>query len=321
MVAMSKPIEPYKCAFSISNEILVSAASIAFKLGRLSLTHEHRADADDFALATKSTLALEGIELKPAQMRGIRREEDVPSAVTASKVYGLYARMPRIDPYDPAFLAQFEKEIWPDGVPYRLSRRVATFPYTIPMHAKVDSLIKGLYAFAQNGKGKIHPLTLGCLFYFEILAIRPYSEFNDLFARYMLKAFIGTYSANLYCLPLERLMLLHKEELEQAYAASVEKADTAPFVTLMMDLIEQGVDSLLRRSVKKNPESSPLVLKMLEKMENGRYYSATELCELLGLKSRLGLQKNYIKPGLEGRVLEMSNPVSPTDRTQRYRKK
>ncbi len=320
-MGMSKPIEPYKCAFSISNEILVSAASIAFKLGRLSLTHEHRADEDDFALATKSTLALEGIEIKPSQMRGINRGDDVPSAPLANAVRRLYEKMSHIDPYDPAFIEQFEKAIWKDGVPHRMSRRVASFPYPIPMHAKVAPLMKGLYSFANNGKGKIHPLTLGCLFYFELLAIQPYSEYTGLLARYLLKAFIGTYSPNFYCLPLERLMLVHKDEIEQAYAASVERADTAPFVTCMMALIEEGVDALLRRSVKKEPASSPLVQKMLDKMEPGRFYSATELCALLGLKSRLGLQKNYIRPGLEGRVLEMSNPVSPTDRMQRYRKK
>ena len=319
-MGMSKPIEPYKAAFSISNEILVSAASIAFKLGRLSLTHEHRADVDDFALATKSTLALEGVEIKPSQMRGINKGHDVPSAPLASAVYGLYAMMPKIDPYDPEFLKTFEARIWPDGVPHRLSRRVASFPYPIPMHARIEPMMKGLYGFANNGRGKIHPLTLACLIYFELLAIEPYSEYNGLLARYLLKAFIGNYSPNLYCLPIERLMLVRKDELDKAFAASVERADTAPFVTAMMALIDEGVDTLLRRSVKKAPEQSQTVRRMLEKMEDGRYYSAAELCELLGLKSRLGLQKNYIRPGLEGKVIEMSNPVSPTDRTQRYRK-
>lgn len=317
---MTKPIEPYKCAFSISNDILMSAANIAFKLGRLSLTHEHCADEDDFALATKCTLALEGVNVTPSQMRALNRGEDIESAPVLSAVRRLYARMPRIDPYDPAFQQAFEEAIWPDGVPYRMSRRVASFPYSIPMHAKVGALIGGLYSFAQGGKGKIHPLTLGCLFYFEILAIQPYSEYNNLFARYMLKAFIGSYSSNLYCLPLEQLMLQQKDEIDQAYAASVEKADTAPFVTCMMALLEKGVDMLLRRSVKKPAVHSPLVNKMLSLMEEGRYYSAQELCDLLGLKSRLGLQRNYIKPALEGKVLAMSNPLSPTDRSQRYRK-
>ena len=318
---MAKQIEPYKCAFSISNEILTSAASIAFKLGRLSLTHEHEADADDFALATKSTLALEGIEIKPSQMRGINKGDDVPSHPLASAVNRLYAKMPKIDPYDASFPQVFEAAIWPDGVPHRMSRRVASFPYPIPMHARIEPMMKGLYAFANGGKGRIHPLTLGCLFYFELLAIQPYSEYTGILARYLLKAFLGSYSPNLYCLPLERLMLVHKDEIDKAYASSVERADTAPFVTCMMALIDEGVTSLLRRAVKKEPEQSPLVTKMLGLMEDGRFYSATELCALLELKSRLGLQKNYIKPGLEGKVLEMSNPVCPTDRTQRYRKK
>ncbi|MCR5349166.1 MAG: hypothetical protein K6E59_06150 [Bacilli bacterium] len=318
---MSKQIEPYKCAFSISNSILSSVASIAFKLGRLSLTHEHKADIPDFALATKSTLELEGVEIKPSQMRGINKGQPVPSAPLASAIYSLYASMPRIDPYDPEFPKAFEEKVWPDGVPHRLSRRVASFPYPIPMHARIPAMMNGLYSFARSGKGKIHPLTLGCLYYFELLAIEPYSEYNGVLARYLLKAFLGTYSANLYCLPLERLMFVHKAQIDEAYAASVERADTAPFVTYMLTLIEEGVDSLLRRSVKKAPEQSAGVKKLLAVMEDGVFYSASELCALLGLKSRLGLQKNYIRPGLEAKAIEMSNPVSPTDRTQRYRKK
>ncbi len=318
---MGKPLEPYKCAFSISNEILSSAANVSFKLGRLSLTHDHEADVEDFALATKSTLALEGVEIKASQMRGINKGEEVPSHPLATTVNALYAKMPRLDPYDPGFITTFETSIWPEGVPHRMSRRVASFPYPIPMHARIEAMIKGLYAFAKGGKGRIHPFMIGSLVYFELLAIQPYSEYTGILARYLLKAFIASYSPNLYSLPLERLLLIHKDDIDEAYAKSVEKGDTAPFVLAMLKIIEEGVDGLLRRSVKKAPEQSPLVLKMLAKMEDGRFYSATELCALLGLKSRLGLQKNYIKPGLEGKVLEMSNPVSPTDRTQRYRKK
>ena len=318
---MSKPVEPYKCAFSLSHEILNVATSIAFKLGRLSLTHDRPADNEDFVAATKATLALEGIEIKPSQMRGLNKGDDVPSAPLATAIRNLYAKMPRRDPRDINFLKEFEEAVYPDGVPYRLSRRVPSFPYPIPMHAKVETLIKALYSFADDDRRKIHPLSLGCLFYFEIIAICPYSRLNGVLARYLLKSFLGSYHPMLYRLPLERMFLTHQEELEQAFASSVELADTAPFVLKVLEYVEEGIDALLRHAVKSEPKSSPLVQKMLDKMEEGRFYSAAELCALLGLKSRLGLQKNYIKPGLEGKVLEMSNPCSPTDRTQRYRKK
>jgi len=318
---MSKPVEPYKCIFSVSNEILSSAASIAFKLGRLSITNEYRPTYEDYGLAVKSTLALEGITLKPSQMRGINRGEDVPSAPLASSLNELYAKMHRIDPYDSSFLKVFEDALWREGVPHRMSRRVASFPYPIPIHQRIEPMMEGIFKFARSGKKKVHPLTLGCLMYFMVMAIEPYSEYNGILARYLLKAYIASYSADLYALPLERLMLVHKEKIDASYAASVERGDTAPFVTCMMHIIDEGVDTLLRRSVKKAPEQSPAVIKLISKMEDGRFYSAAELCALLGLKSRLGLQKNYIRPALEGKAIEMSNPVSPTDRTQRYRKK
>ena len=318
---MAKPIEPYKCALSLSNGILKAVSEISFKLGRLSLTQEHKADVDDFVNATKATLALEGVELKPSEIRGLRQGSPVPSAPLATAVYNLYANMKRVDPFDPAFITTFEQAIWKEGVPHRLSRRVASFPYPIPMHARVESLMKGLYTFAKGGRNKIHPLVLGCLYYFELMAIQPYSEYTGILARYLLKAFLGTYQANLLCLPLEHAFLLRKDKLDAAYAEAVEKADTGPFVNAVLVIINDGIDTLQRRAVKKSPTQSPLVRRMLEKMEEGRFYGAAELCELLGLKSRLGLQKNYLKPALEAGLIEMSNPVSRTDRTQRYRKK
>jgi len=317
---MSKPTEPFKCAVSLSNELLMAISSISYKLGSLSITYDGRPDYEDFGLATKSTLALEGIDIKPSQMRGINKGEEVPSAPLATAVSRLYAKMMKTDPRDPSFIAKFEEALWPDGVPHRLSRRVNSFPYPIPMHARIEAMMKGIYKFSSSSRPK-HPLMVACLFYFEIMAIQPYSEYTGILARYLMKSFLGDYCPALYSLPLERMMLVHKEDVEKAYAASVEKADTGPFMLYMFSLIEEGIGNLLRRSVKKAPEQSPLVNKMLEKMEPGRFYSATQLCELLGLKSRLGLQKNYIKPGLEAHLLEMSNPLSPTDRTQRYRKK
>lgn len=318
---MSKPVEPYKCAFSLSHEILNVSTSIAFKLGRLSLAHEKPLDMEDFAAAAKATLALEEVEIKPSQMRGLNKGDDVPSAPLATAIRDLYAKMSRLDPRDISFLQEFEAAAFPEGVPYRLSRRLNGFPYPIPMHAKVEALIKALYGFAKQGEGRIHPLGLGCLFYFEILAIAPYARYNGILARYLLKSFLGTYHPALYRLPLERMFLTHKEELDEAYAASVEIADTAPFVLKVLTLVDEGIDSLLRHAVRTSSKISPLLEKLLARMEEGRFYSATELCALLGLKSRLGLQKNYIKPGLEAKVLVMSNPCSPTDRTQRYCKK
>ncbi len=318
---MAKQIEPYKCALSLSNDILMLVSEISFKLGRLSLTQEHKADEEDFISATKATLTLEGIELKPSEIRGLKQGKGVPSAPLASAIYDLYANMRKIDPYNREFLAKFESALWKEGVPHRLSRRVNGFPYPIPMHARIEPLIHGLYSFINAGKGKIHPLIVGCLFYFEIMAIQPYSEYTGVLARYMLKAFVGRFQPNLYCLSLERAFLLHKDKLDAAYEEAVNRADTGPFVKAVLGLIDEGIDSLQRRAVRKAPEQSPLVAKMLGKMEEGRFYGATELCELLGLKSRLGLQKNYLRPALEANLIEMSNPVSRTDRTQRYRKK
>ena len=44
------------------------------------------------------------------------------------------------------------------------------------------------------------------------------------------------------------------------------------------------------------------------------------LMEKLGLKSRAGFRKNYLRPALDLQMIEMTIPDKPNSRNQRYRK-
>ena len=318
---MSKITEPYKCPFSISNEILTLAAQVAYRLGALSTSSFPKPSDETYASDTKALLSLEGIEISPSQMRGLNKGGEVPSHPLATALSRLYRALPDLNPCEQSFLERFEEAVWTEGVPHRLSRRVASFPYPIPMHARIPDLLKGLFSFAKNGQKRIHPFILAALLYFETLAIMPYSEHNELLAALLFKTVLGHFDKIFYLIPLEKIIARKKKEKEKALEDTVNQGDTAPFVAFLLKVIEEGVITLSRRNLAKEKEDSPLVQKLLSKMEEGRFYSCAELCDLLGLKSRLGLRKNYIKPALEAKALEMSNPLSPTDRTQRYRKK
>lgn len=316
---MNKVYAPYRCAFSISNEILYRAVELGVDIGKISVS-ELRYGSRDAAEATKYALFNEGIALTPSQYRGLQNKEEIPAATTANALFKTYLKLPHLDAYDPESLIRiFEDNLFPEGVPNRLSRRIKGFDYPLPMHGKIPALIKGLYAFANNDSRKVHPLALSCLFYFEILAIQPYSEHSAMFAGLVAKAILGDYNKLLFALPLERLMLKNKQALDQAYASSVEKSDIAPFLLAMLSCIQEGVDFLSRKSVRRPKLAGDQVKKLLAVMEMGRYYGALELCEILGLKSRLGLAKNYLTPALEAGLIERSNPLSPTSRSQKYR--
>ena len=55
-------------------------------------------------------------------------------------------------------------------------------------------------------------------------------------------------------------------------------------------------------------------------MEYDVPYTSNTLMEKLGLKSREGFRKNYLRPALDLQMIEMTIPDKPNSRNQRYRK-
>ena len=56
-------------------------------------------------------------------------------------------------------------------------------------------------------------------------------------------------------------------------------------------------------------------------MEYDIPYSAKELLQILNLKSKENLRKNYLNPALENGLIEMTLPDKPKSKNQRYLKK
>ncbi len=316
---MPKQISPYQAAVSVNNEILFHAANIAYEAGRNSLAPAFGRDMGILCKEIKAVLSLEGKTLTPSQMRALERGEELKTMQEANALRRLFLKMGRIDPYDPSFFQEYEKEMFPNGVPTRLSRRVESFPYPIPLKAKVPAMVKGFYSFAKKGQSR-HPLIVAALFYFEIMALQPYSTGTEPLALYLMKAVLVNYEKSFLNAPILVAFASNYESLQEAYKESVEKADTAPFVLKALSVFEKAIHQAEKKAMREKNQGTPLVDKLLSKMEEGKFYSAQDLLALLGLTSRLGLAKNYLRPALEAGLLERSNPLVPTDRNQRYRK-
>ena len=314
-------LPPYRAAMSVNHRILRLSSDIAYRLGRLSCLGTVEGDDSFHASEVKYTLLQEGISLTPSQMRALNKGQVIPSEPKASALFKLYSRLNKIDPYSPDALVAYEKEVYPDGVPMRQSSKVKGIDYVLPPFGKVRKLLENLFEFEKKNKETMSPVTLACLLYYEVMALAPYSCENGLLARFWFKAMLGKAGRSMDALQIERTLYFGKEKLSEAFAEAAKKQDSAPFVEALLELILNSVNALLREASKKEESSSPLVERLLSKMISGRYYSASELCALLGLKSRLGLQKNYIRPALARKKIIMSNPLCPTDRNQRYRKK
>ncbi|MCI5940241.1 MAG: hypothetical protein SPI62_04415 [Candidatus Enteromonas sp.] len=317
--AISQP--PYRSAMSVNHRILRLSSDIAFRMGRLSCLGTVEGSAPLCAEEVKFTLASEGIKLTASQMRALNAGEEIPSSPLASALLRLYSRLGKANPYSPEILSRFEKEVYPDGVPMRKSSKIEGADYPLPPYNKVRKLLENLFDFEAKNKEIMSPVTLACLLYFEVLALAPYSEQNGILARFWFKAMLGEAGRSMEALRIGKSLFYQKEKLDEAFALAGEKQDSAPFVECLLEIILSSVNALLREASQLEAVPSPSVDRLLSKMARGRFYSAQELCALLGLKSRLGLQKNYLRPALDRGKILMSNPLCPTDRNQRYCKK
>ena len=89
----------------------------------------------------------------------------------------------------------------------------------------------------------------------------------------------------------------------------------------MLEKIDETLDMFLRQTDSSDSLISQYVRRLLDAMEYDVPYSANRIMELLHLKSRETLRKNYINPALEMGLIIMSNPDKPTSRNQTYIKR
>ena len=89
----------------------------------------------------------------------------------------------------------------------------------------------------------------------------------------------------------------------------------------MLDKINQTLHWALQQTSEKDAYLPETVQKLLDIMEYDVPYSATQLMERLGLKSRDNFRKLYLNPALENNLIAMGVPDKPTSRNQTYIKK
>ena len=316
---MSKLIPPYKCAFSLNHAILNEASNIAFKAGVLSNEGFFPTEEDKIS-GVKTLILLKGDHLTPSQFKGLALGEVIPGHEEANRLARIYRKLHKMDPSEEDFFLAFEEAYFPEGIPSRMGRKASDFPYPLPLTPRIEPMIKALRSFIKSSEGKTHPLYLSGMAYIEILSIAPYSSGNEALALLVAKAILSRYTKKFLYLPLEEYMQKRKEALDKAIDESCEKANMAPFMLEYLGVIASALSSLLSRKEKKNKQTSPQVSKLLQVMEEGKFYTANELCEMLKLKSRLGLMKNYVNPALAGKYIKRSDPTSITSRNQRYGK-
>lgn len=86
----------------------------------------------------------------------------------------------------------------------------------------------------------------------------------------------------------------------------------------LLNLCCRSLDDILLQIRKDNEHLSEYIKKLLDVMEYDIPYTSRALMEKLGLKSKEGFRRNYLRPAVDMDLIRMTIPDKPNSRNQRY---
>lgn len=89
----------------------------------------------------------------------------------------------------------------------------------------------------------------------------------------------------------------------------------------MLSQIDSILDDVSVQIYEESEQISEQLRKLLAAMEYDTPYTGNALMEKLGLKSKEGFRKNYLRPAIDLNLIHMTIPDKPNSRNQRYVKK
>lgn len=86
----------------------------------------------------------------------------------------------------------------------------------------------------------------------------------------------------------------------------------------MLSQIDKILDNISVQISENSEQISEYIKKLLDVMEYDIPYTSKMLMEKLGLKSKEGFRRNYLRPATDMNLIRMTIPDKPNSRNQRY---
>ena len=182
----------------------------------------------------------------------------------------------------------------------------------------VPKLMKELLSWVKENEGKVHPLIMASVFHYEFVFIHPFSDGNGRMARLWHTVILYRWRKIFEFIPLESQIERFQEDYYDAIAKCHLNGNSDLFIEFMLEMIDQILDEVIAQVNKANAETSEYVKRLLNCMEYDVPYTANAIMELLGLKSKETLRKNYLNPAMKLGLIRMTVPDKPNSRNQRY---
>lgn len=178
-----------------------------------------------------------------------------------------------------------------------------------PPADRVQSLVRDLLHWLKTTAE--HPLIASSVFHYEFEFIHPFADGNGRMGRLWQTLILSRWNPLFAHVPVESLVHEHQREYYAALNQSTGKADSAPFIEFMLQMILGALTPQV------NPQVTPQVARLLQVLAGEM--SREEIQRALGLHDRKSFRARYLSPAVVEGLIEMTIPGKPNSRLQKYR--
>ncbi len=324
----------YEPPYTISNKMLELVSDISEKVGQITTHRELESKPhlrkNNRIRSIHSSLKIEANSLSLSNVRDVINGHmvlgDRIEIQEVKNAYLAYSKIPEINPSCMADLKRLHG-IMTNGIIDESGKfrggNEGVFAgdkciFIAPPPDMVNNLMEDLLLWVRENEGKVHPLIMAAVFHYEFVFIHPFSDGNGRMARLWHTVFLYRWRNVFEFIPLESQIEHFQDEYYDAIAKCHVNGNSDVFIEFMLKMINQVLDEVIIQIKKSNMENSEYVNHLLEVMEYDVPYTSNTIMELLGLKSKETLRKNYLNPAMEAGLVRMTLPDKPNSRNQRY---
>ena len=327
---MSNYVPPY----TITNKMLELVSDISEKVGKISshkeLESKPHLRRNNRIRSIHSSLKIEANSLSLSEVRDVINGHlvlgDQKEIQEVKNAYAAYEKISEINPSSISDLKRIHgimtnRTVHESGVFRKGEEGVFSGEkciFVAPPANMVSELMKDLLSWVKKNEGIVHPLIMSAVFHYEFVFIHPFADGNGRMARLWHTVILYRWRSVFEFIPLESRIERFQSEYYDAIAKCHVNGNSNVFIEFMLEMIDQVLDEVISQVNKANANTSEYVNRMLEVMEYDVPYTSNTIMELLGLKSKETLRKNYLNPAMELGLVRMTLPNKPNSKNQRY---
>ena len=324
----------YKPPFTITNEILAYVSSISEKVGRISaisnLESKPHLRRNNRIRSIHSSLKIEANSLSLGQVRDVINGKTVlgeqKEIQEVKNAYAAYERFAAIEPFSIKNLKVFHgimtKYVVEESGDFRRGEE-GVFNgdeciFMAPPAQFVSQLMDDLFVWMKEEKNSVHPLIMSSVFHYEFVFIHPFADGNGRMVRLWHTAMLAKWKPVFEYIPIESQIEKFQNEYYKAIARCHVEGESTFFIEFMLSQIDKILDDVSAQVSADNEQLSEYLKRLLDVMEYDVPYTSNTLMDKLGLKSKEGFRRNYLRPAIDMNLIRMTIPEKPNSRNQRY---